>query len=1591
MKKIRALVVQVVFLLTLALSGAALAAAQESAPSLPNGSTPVTPQAPTGSGGPDGFGYTFLDSKEPDGPIYAWEEISGTGTLVTGWTDIDNGYAGPFPTGFDFFYYGNIYTDFYIGTNGYLSFGQGYGDIPPSYPPPDGSNPNNAIIMFGDNLYLEDYGNETAVYYQTLSNPTRLVIEFANIHYCCSYTTPHTFEVTLYPNGEIQTQYKTLNGTNTSSVGIENVSGSVGLGYGFGLKDSLSVLYSPPNGVLLLPPEQTDYGQVGETVSYTVELQNYTGADDSFDLSLQTIHGWDTSLSITQTGVISNWASLPLTVTVSVPPGAAPGDWDQATLLATSVTSSTVYTDTAALYAGAASDQIAYVTLSGDDRVALVDTVTLIEIDEIDVGAVGCVFPWRATLSPDGNALYVSCYSSGSVAVIDTATSSVVAHITGIPSADDIAFTLDGAYALVGSRWEAQVMVVDTGSQTIVNIISMPGNARSLAAHPYLPIIYATCANGSLQVIDTDTFSISSSVDIGGEPWDVAVSPNGSWIFAGDRQGAGLSVIDANSLTLHTTVGGLGALTGLEVAPDGAQIYALGLSNGVHVIDGASFNLITTINGLGNAWEAGLTCDGGYLLVGNTTNYVPVVDTATYSVTQNIPMSGWGARGIAACPQRKTSEVFLSPSAQSNQGGRGQVVTYQEKLINATGAPDTFDLDLGGNIWDAALSAASIGPLAHGEWATFTVYVTVPLNAEWYSLDSAIVTATSTTSPTLYFASAEFSTQAYAPAEINASPTALSSTQLMNEIVTQTLYISNGEGVTLTFELLEGGPHAQPHILAWTGQTYNPLYTNMLQAIDEHISYALTEYANPYPTPEEMAASLEGQDVLLVPPPTAWYDAMYEIGVALADVLNEFVSGGGAVVTADCYNAASGFLEGSGLMSLDWEGCGGSYPSPLEVTQPDHPYVEGVSATFTGEVATGEFTPNNAVEIVQVQSNGNSVVAARQVGEGQVGMLGFNFYHYNPDMSRLLANAVSQNQMEDVPWLSEEPTVGSLPTSSGLPVEIIFDATGMLPGEYTAWLYVTGKAWNSPVGIPVTMTVQPLAGMGRVSGTVTDAWSGVPLSATVELVGVYPVQANPDYEIWAMSGDYMLRAYASGYYTLTLPVTIPPDGVLLQDVALEPDQPRLGGLPATIQVTTMAGTYVEQSLVLSNTGPALLDFSWYDSVPWLSETPAAGVITGHQVLTTTLGFDASALAPGVYNAVLLLEHNDPAQTSPLFLPVQLNVTAPVYGVSLAPPDQAGEGAPGAVVSYTFAITNQANVSDSFMLQASGVWTTALSAADSGPLAPGERFTVTLDVSIPVDAANGLVDTATLTVTSAADPQVLGIAHAATTARGGQAALSLGPVSQAGQGLRGETLVYTYTLTNLGQTSDNFDLALEAAWSSELSAASSGPLAPGESFEFTLSVTIPAGAPGGSHDTAAVTATSSRDAGQSAVVQATTTAMQAGVGLAAQTQAASGAPGETVVYTFVVQNTGSHADTFALSAAGDWESQLSASTTGLLAPGESFTVTLSVTIPASAADGSMDTAALTAASGLDGSVSGSAQVTTTALIPGWDLYLPVIEK
>ena len=77
------------------------------------------------TGGPDLFGYSWIDSDEFGGPSFDWMEISGVGIPVPFASPIsDDQTVGPIAIGFDFPFYGNAFNQIYISTNGNPISGQ---------------------------------------------------------------------------------------------------------------------------------------------------------------------------------------------------------------------------------------------------------------------------------------------------------------------------------------------------------------------------------------------------------------------------------------------------------------------------------------------------------------------------------------------------------------------------------------------------------------------------------------------------------------------------------------------------------------------------------------------------------------------------------------------------------------------------------------------------------------------------------------------------------------------------------------------------------------------------------------------------------------------------------------------------------------------------------------------------------------------------------------------------------------------------------------------------------------------------------------------------------------------------------------------------------------------------------------------------------------------------------------------------------------------------------------------------------------------------------------------------------------------------
>jgi YVTN family beta-propeller protein len=201
-----------------------------------------------------------------------------------------------------------------------------------------------------------------------------------------------------------------------------------------------------------------------------------------------------------------------------------------------------------------------------DDVIQVIDTATNTQVSTW--AAHGAASEMR--INPAGTRLYVLHGNNEYITVIDTATGSAVASISGGGlDSQRAAITPDGTKLYVGPRTGAPIAVVDTATNTVVTTIPIANGSHGMAVNPAGTRLYVTAAGTNvIYVIDvaSDTLltTVNDGCDTGGA---IAVTPAGTRAyFHGDGCDNAERILDTAS---NTVVGSVPVGT----APTGQGLY----------------------------------------------------------------------------------------------------------------------------------------------------------------------------------------------------------------------------------------------------------------------------------------------------------------------------------------------------------------------------------------------------------------------------------------------------------------------------------------------------------------------------------------------------------------------------------------------------------------------------------------------------------------------------------------------------------------------------------------------------------------------------------------------------------------------------------------------------------------------------------------------------------------------------------------------------------------------------------------------------------------------------------------------------------
>jgi YVTN family beta-propeller protein len=165
--------------------------------------------------------------------------------------------------------------------------------------------------------------------------------------------------------------------------------------------------------------------------------------------------------------------------------------------------------------------------------------------------------PEGVEASPDGSFFYATCQVTGQLKV----------H----PRPRSAAFLPDGSRAFIPSESAGELNVIDTKTQTVLKVITLPKGSRPMTVKVSTDgkkAYVSTGRAGTVCVVDANTYEVLNTIKVGARPWGITLSPDGKYLFSANGPSDDVSVVDLATEKEIARVKSPGSPWGVVAVPD---------------------------------------------------------------------------------------------------------------------------------------------------------------------------------------------------------------------------------------------------------------------------------------------------------------------------------------------------------------------------------------------------------------------------------------------------------------------------------------------------------------------------------------------------------------------------------------------------------------------------------------------------------------------------------------------------------------------------------------------------------------------------------------------------------------------------------------------------------------------------------------------------------------------------------------------------------------------------------------------------------------------------------------------------------------
>jgi YVTN family beta-propeller protein len=231
------------------------------------------------------------------------------------------------------------------------------------------------------------------------------------------------------------------------------------------------------------------------------------------------------------------------------------------------------------------------IAMSGSNELVLIDRATGVEKQRVTASD-----PYQIGFSPDGKWFVAASIRLDHIDIYDAETFQLVHRLPAPTMPSHIAFSLDSSAVFVTLQGTSSLIAIDLASGKVNWTVPVGRQPAGIITRPDGTLLVGVMGSDYVAEVDPANGNIIRKITTGNGAHNFLATPDGKTLYVTNRVAGTISVLNAGTLDVESTLQAPGGPDDMALSPDGQELWVTGRWHAwVDVIELASGALKTSV------------------------------------------------------------------------------------------------------------------------------------------------------------------------------------------------------------------------------------------------------------------------------------------------------------------------------------------------------------------------------------------------------------------------------------------------------------------------------------------------------------------------------------------------------------------------------------------------------------------------------------------------------------------------------------------------------------------------------------------------------------------------------------------------------------------------------------------------------------------------------------------------------------------------------------------------------------------------------------------------------------------------------------